>query len=100
MLTKEKQALSAKLESLSADFGRYQDLQIHCNTLNQKLILKDEEIQNTLGKLNALSSTITSLEEGIETSQRFADANAAENERLNDLVETMREQLASADRER
>lgn len=97
---KEKRTLEGKLEELSTDFTRYQDLQIHCNSLNQRLILKDEEIQNTLARLNGLNSTITSLEEGIETNQRFAEEKAAENERLNDLLDTMRDQLGVADQER
>lgn len=49
---------------------------MHCNELNQKLMTKDEEIKKTLDKMNSLSSTILTLEEGIEVNQHFAEEKA------------------------
>jgi hypothetical protein len=64
------------LDTISNDVSKHQDLQMHCNTLNQKLMLKDQEIQKTLERIDGLNNTIISLEEGIETNQKFAEEKA------------------------
>jgi hypothetical protein len=39
-------------------------------------MLKDQEIQKTLERIDGLNNTIISLEEGIETNQKFAEEKA------------------------
>lgn len=64
---------SAKLNEITSDMSRLENLQSHNNEIHQKMLLKDEEIKKCFANIQSLKNTMNDLEDGIQTYQSMAE---------------------------
>lgn len=83
---KNLQSLQSKLDQLHDSTMKYDELQQHCQNMNQKMMMKDEEIKKIIEKNGTLMKTIQSLEDGLQTNQAYLDEKGSENERLQEML--------------
>ena len=64
------------MSSLTLRLNRLDGLETHLNELNRKMVVKDEEIKKTLMMNLQLTSSIQSLEEALDSEQKYTESKA------------------------